>query len=232
MAQSTAQIPDQTSTAATPPAADTRTRILDAAEVLFAEEGFETVTLRHITTDADVNLASVNYHFGSKEALIDEVIVRRLQPINEWRLRLLDQRVAESPDEPLSLESLVDCFVTPVIDTVRESAHSEHLYSRLMSRCLAESIDRFPDVLIAQFTEVLSRFVAEMSRAAPEVSQDTHQLRILFMAGAMTHSLFHFDKLASATGNTASKPDMETLRSEMVNFIATGLTAPSSPKKK
>jgi len=209
-----------------PQLADTRKRILDAAEVLFAERGFESVSLRHITAEADVNLASVNYHFGSKEALIDEVIARRIQPINQRRLALLDERLA-STTTPLPAEVLVECFVTPVIDTVRDSSHSVRLYSRLMSRCLAESIDRFPDVLIEQFTEVISRFVAEMSRTMPGVAPQVHQLRILFMAGAMSHSLFHFDNLASAAGTGTPPPDMATLKAEMVNFIATGLGAPS-----
>ena len=79
---------------------------------------------------------------------------------------------------------------------------------------------------------MIARFVAEMSRIAPEIPAEVHQLRILFMAGAMSHSLFHFDKLASATGNTASKPDMATLKSEMVNFIATGLSATTIQKEK
>ena len=175
-----------------------------------------------------MNLASVNYHFGSKEALIDEVIARRIQPINRRRLALLD-RLVERDRAPLSHHDLVDCFVTPVIETVRDSSHSDRLFPRLMSRCLAESIDRFPDVLIKQFTEVIARFVAEMSRSMPEVPPEVHQLRILFMAGAMSHSLFHFDKLATAAGNE-TPTDMETLKSEMVSFIAAGLSAPPAPK--
>ena len=145
------------------------------------------------------------------------------------RLALIDEHLSASGG-PLPLEVLVDCFVTPVIDTVRESAHSERLYSRLMSRCLAESIDRFPDVLIKQFTEVIARFVGEMSRTMPDVAPEVHQLRVLFMAGAMSHALFHFDKLASATGTTTPPPDMATLKSEMLNFIATGLSAPSKTR--
>ena len=187
------------------------------------------MSLRHITAAADVNLASVNYHFGSKEALIDEVIARRIQPINLRRLALLDERLAAT-DEPLALAALVDCFITPVLDTLGDSAHSERLFSRLMSRCLAEGTDRFPEVLIAQFTEVIARFVSEMSRTLPGVPAEIHQLRILFMAGAMSHALFNFDKLGPAAGPRTRPPDMATLKAEMIAFIATGLSAPSSTK--
>jgi len=206
--------------------AHTRTRILDAAETLFAERGFESVSLRHITAEADVNLASVNYHFGSKEALIDEVISRRVQPINQRRLALLDECRAAS-DEPLTPEVLVECFIKPVLDTAGDSAHTGRPFSRLMSRCLAEGTDRFPDVMIKQFTEVIARFVGEMSRTLPEVAAEIHQLRILFMAGAMSHALFNFDKLGPAAGPGAKTPDMATLKAEMIAFIAGGLSAPS-----
>ena len=228
MPQTTPQISGKpaTSPSSSPPA-HTRTRILDAAEALFAERGFESVSLRHITAAADVNLASVNYHFGSKEALIDEVIARRIQPINLRRLALLDERLAAT-DEPLALEALVDCFITPVLDTAGDSTHSERLFSRLMSRCLAEGTDRFPEVLIKQFTEVIARFVSEMSRTLPGVPAEIHQLRILFMAGAMSHALFNFDKLGPAAGTRARRPDMATLKAEMIAFIATGFSAPSS----
>jgi AcrR family transcriptional regulator len=207
--------------------ARTRTRILDAAETLFAERGFESVSLRHITAAADVNLASVNYHFGSKEALIDEVIARRVQPINQRRLALLDECRAAS-DEPLTPEVLVECFIMPVLDTAGDSADSGRPFSRLMSRCMAEGTDRFSDVLIKQFTEVIARFVREMSRTLPGVPAEIHQLRILFMAGSMSHALFNFDKLAAAAGSGPRTPDMSTLKAEMIAFIASGLSAPSS----
>lgn len=228
MPQPTSQISSKTAPkpSATQPA-HTRTRILDAAETLFAERGFESVSLRHITAEADVNLASVNYHFGSKEALIDEVIARRVQPINQRRLALLDERRAES-DEPLTPEVLVECFIIPVLDTAGDSAHSGRPFSRLMSRCMAEGTDRFPDVLIKQFTEVIARFVSEMSRTLPGVPPEIHQMRILFMAGAMSHALFNFDKLGPAAGPGTKTPDMSTLKSEMIAFIASGLSAPSS----
>src|SRR5215470_418761 len=69
--------------------ADTKTRILDAAEALFTEHGFEATSLRQLTTAAGVNLAAVNYHFGSKEELFQAVLTRRLDPMNQERLDLL-----------------------------------------------------------------------------------------------------------------------------------------------
>ncbi len=73
----------------------TKTRILDTAEQLFAEKGYAATSIRNITTEAGVNLASVNYHFGSKETLLHQVFARRIGPVNEVRIRLLDEAEAK-----------------------------------------------------------------------------------------------------------------------------------------
>src|SRR5271166_6534149 len=87
---------------------DTKTRILDAAEKLFGEKGFDATSLRDITTEADVNLAAVNYHFQSKESLIEAVILRGAGPVNDRRLAML-----EATGPKASVEQIVEAFVGP-----------------------------------------------------------------------------------------------------------------------
>src|SRR4051812_14563130 len=89
---------------------DTKTRILDAAEKLFAENGFDGTSLRDITTEARVNLAAVNYHFQTKESLIDAVIERRIMPINRRRMEML-----EAAGRPPSVEQVVEAFLAPLL---------------------------------------------------------------------------------------------------------------------
>ncbi|MEJ1959164.1 MAG: TetR/AcrR family transcriptional regulator [Nitrosomonadales bacterium] len=89
---------------------DTRERILDAAERLFMEQGYEATSTRGVTSKAGVNLAAVNYHFGSKEALMQAVLQRRLEGINRERLRLLDEAEAKAEGRPLKPSLIVDCF--------------------------------------------------------------------------------------------------------------------------
>src|SRR5215208_2869630 len=81
--------------------ADTKTRILDAAESLFMEHGFEATSLRQLTSAAAVNLAAVNYHFGSKEELFQAVLTRRLDPMNQERFALLDELERAAHGRPL-----------------------------------------------------------------------------------------------------------------------------------
>src|SRR5258705_11177243 len=89
---------------------DTKHRILDSAERLFAEYGFAGVSLRAIIADAKVNLAAIHYHYHSKEALFDAVILRRLEPINRERLELLD--ALERTGKP-TLEQILEAFFAP-----------------------------------------------------------------------------------------------------------------------
>src|SRR5580692_187637 len=91
--------------------ADTKTRILDAAEKLFGKNGFDATSLRDITADADVNLAAVNYHFQTKDSLIDAVIARRIEPVNRKRLELL-----ESAGPNPNIEQILIAFLAPVLN--------------------------------------------------------------------------------------------------------------------
>src|SRR6202050_3273896 len=90
---------------------DTKSRILDSAEKLFGLNGFEATSLRDITAEAQVNLAAVNYHFQSKESLIDAVIARRIEPVNRRRFEMLDA-AGTNP----TLEQILEAFVAPVLD--------------------------------------------------------------------------------------------------------------------
>src|ERR1700724_3073889 len=87
---------------------DTKTRILNSAEKLFGKNGFDATSLRDITAEAQVNLAAVNYHFQSKDSLIDAIIERRILPINQRRLEMLD-----AAGHPPSVEQVVESFLSP-----------------------------------------------------------------------------------------------------------------------
>lgn len=89
---------------------DTRERILDAAERLFMAHGYEGTSMRQITGEAGVNLAAVNYHLGSKEALVQEVFRRRLDWLNDERMRVLNAMEAEADGKPLKPSQIVDGF--------------------------------------------------------------------------------------------------------------------------
>src|SRR6186997_1363866 len=100
----------------------TKPRILDAAEALFMEHGFEATSLRAITAAAAVNLAAVNYHFGSKEELFEAVLTRRLDPMNEQRIELLTRLEAKAAPAPLSCDRILLALFVPALRLARDPA--------------------------------------------------------------------------------------------------------------
>src|SRR5206468_11715977 len=93
----------------------TKARILDAAEALFMEHGFEATSLRAITAAASVNLAAVNYHFGSKEELFQAVLTRRLDPMNQERVDLLTRLESEATPHALPCEQILHAMFVPAL---------------------------------------------------------------------------------------------------------------------
>src|SRR5579871_2103764 len=129
---------------------DTKTRILDAAEKLFGEKGFDATSLRDITAEADVNLAAVNYHFQSKESLIEAVVVRSANPVNQQRLEMLE---AAGPHP--TVEQIVEAFVGPILEydfqpmapLMARVMASPEVMKRIFSRHMESLSSRFADAI-------------------------------------------------------------------------------------
>ncbi len=214
-------------------AAETRERILDTAERLFSEKGFSATSVRAITTQARVNLASLNYHFGSKSALIDAVFERRLRPLNLSRLRMLEECEREAAPGTPGLERLLECFLGPPLRMVRTMDQGGDRFMRLMGRTHSEPEDFFRTRVAKHFVEVFQRFDAAFARVFPELPEEERILRFHFVIGAMAHVLAHSltgawrpdrvgDPRAANTGNVE-----EALR-RLIHFSAAGMRAPTA----
>lgn len=162
---------------------ETKQKILDTAEQLFGAQGYAATSLRHIISQAGVNLAAIHYHFGSKEELLDELILRRAGPVNQQRIALLDRLEAEAGDRPPCLEKLLEALLLPM----SEAAERNPQFVRLMGRMYAEGM--MQAILQGHFREVLERFVAAMRKALPELPEHELLWRIHFMTGAMAHTM-------------------------------------------
>src|SRR2546430_11769897 len=114
------------------PQHETRTRILDAAEELFMQHGFEGASMRMLTAKAGVNLAAVNYHFGSKHALIEAVFRRRLDPMNVARIAALDQLEGDAPGRVLAPESIIRAFIGPGLRLIHDAKGGVPHFIRLL----------------------------------------------------------------------------------------------------
>lgn len=208
-------------------AADTRDRILIAAESLFMERGYAATSLRMITAKARVNLAAVNYHFGSKEALIREVFERRLGPMNAARIAHLDQLEASARGRPLTTEQIIEAIVAPALQVNRDPLAGGAVFLRLLGRAFSEPGDTMREILPAQYRQVVVRFKQALGRALPEMPDQELTWRMHFMFGALSYTMAGNDALKLvASCNLEGVDDPESIIRRLVPFLTAGLQAP------
>ena len=209
-----------------PPKMDTKQKILEAAEVLFAKKGFDTVSLRNITETAGVNLAAVNYHYGSKEELIFAVLEDRILPLNVERVRRLKEAAETANGQPLPVEVIARSFVGPVLEAVHASSGTDSSLSLLIARFLGDQSDRMQELVLNQFPELAQTFVKEICFAIPHLSPSDALLRLLFSEGSMTHALLYHHRLHLLVDDGFETPNIEQLEEKLVPFVVEGLRGP------
>ncbi len=201
----------------------TKDRILDAAEQLFADRGFANTSLRRITTEAGANIASVNYYFQSKEALIHAVFSRRLVPINRARLEILDR--LEARGEPPSVEDVLRAFVEPVL-RAPETFEGMTKFGRLVGRMYSDPSDTFARIFREEFAEVRVRFMAAFQRAMPELPAEEMYWRLHFVIAAVAHTLAGLHQIRTISGGACDISDNAAILERLVAFLAAGFRAP------
>ena len=203
----------------------TRERVLRSAETLFAERGFEIVSLRDITGAADANVAAVNYHFGSKEKLIDAVIERHVVPINEERVELLNRFEAKWVESPLPVDKVLKAFLWPMLRHITSGEMSEELFGKFMGRLIGERGYRLPESVRPLFRMMAARFTSALRRAVPQLSEEEALWRMHFSFGVMANTLTHGDTLREISGGRAGNPSIEKIFEEIIEFCAAGIEA-------
>lgn len=206
--------------------APTPDRILDAAEVLFAERGFAATSMRQLTASAGVNLAAVNYHFGSKEQLIVAVFARRLLPINRERLERFDRLEARHAPDPIPLRELLTAFFAPVLQRIGDTDGAAVL--RLFGRMYSEPAgSRVTELFLEQFRAVRDRIVPLLARALPSLSRTDLWWRTHLMIGSMAHVLACPHGLRALSDGACDPGDADLALRQLVAFGAAGASAPS-----
>jgi AcrR family transcriptional regulator len=179
----------------------TRDRLLDAAERLFAEHGYQATTMRGLTTEAEANIASVNYHFGCKQSLLEAVVHRALAPVVEERRRRLEV-LGEEP----AVEEIVEAIAGPLFDCAEAAP--------LLGRVFVDPDPEMRCLVRAELSEASCERMAVLSRALPEVPRDELWLRLRAMYAVVG------GHLAGTLGPCE--------RAQLVTFLAAGLRAPAT----
>jgi AcrR family transcriptional regulator len=207
--------------------ADTKTRILDAAELLFMEHGFEATSLRQLTSAAGVNLAAVNYHFGTKEELFQAVLTRRLDPMNQERIDLLAKIEKDAGGKPVSCEKILFAMLIPALKLSRDEKRGGKNFLRLLGRAYADPAPFIRHFLSAQYAEMIGRYKEAFLRALPNLSRQELTWRLHFVMGALSYTLAGTDALKLfAQFAPADKDNDELLLQRLAPFLVAGLKAP------
>lgn len=208
----------------------TRESILDTAEALFAQQGHDGTSMRQITAAAGVNLASVNYHFGSKESLVQAVLKRRLEVLNRERLRLLDELETQAEGRPLKPSQIVDAFFGTLLRLAADPAQAGSTFLPLLERTMTDPSDFIRALFAEEYADVLERYRNALFAALPDVPRAEIMWRFQFMLGATSYAIIGTDLLRSVTGWTiddAEQPDNPNLLlPRLMSFLLGGLRSP------
>ena len=199
----------------------TKDRILGAAEELFAQHGFAATSLRQVTGLAAVNIAAVNYHFGSKENLVNEVFRRRMDEMTARRLQQLEAAQREHPGQ---LEPVLAAFIEPA-QALAQDRNGGGAFVRVIARAYAEHNESLRRFLSDQYGHVLRHFGKALAACLPGIDKDSLYWRLDFLAGALTYAMSDFGMIKRPSGASEAAHRARAAR-ELIRFAAAGLQAP------
>jgi len=198
----------------------TKDRILSAAEALFARQGFAATSLRQVTSRADVNIAAVNYHFGSKENLVNEVFRRRMDQMSEERLAALKVACCERPGE---LEPVLAAFVEPAL-AMAQDRHGGADFVRVIARAYAESNDGLRKFLSDRYGHVLREFAKAITGCVEGLGKEDLYWRLDFLAGALVYAMSDFGLIKRPSG-TSESSHRQRAAAALIRFASAGFKA-------
>jgi len=207
------------------PPHETRTRILDAAEELFMQHGFEATSMRQLTAKANANLAAVNYHFGSKDALIEAVFRRRLDPMNAGRIAELDW--LEAAGRPLAPEEIIRAFIGASLRMIEDAKDGGRNFIRLLGRTYTDPQKPIRALIGQLYAPAMERYKVAFERALPKMPRDELIWRMHFMFGTLAYTLAATDTVQLIAGcKPEDRYDARLLEARLTAFLLAGLVAP------
>jgi AcrR family transcriptional regulator len=205
---------------------DTRDKLLESAERLYADNGIAGTSLRKIVADANANIAAVHYHFGSKAELTRAVFSRRIQAVNKERLELLASLHSKHPDRPIPIRELLYAFLSPAVLMGQDRDHGGTTFFRLAARAHAETDENVQAVLLEELQEIVQIFLKELLRSTPHLKAPEAALRLCFAAGGMMQAVLVPENKAMVDLFFGGKPDPHAVLNSLVEFVAAGFQAP------
>jgi len=206
---------------------ETVDRILDAAELLFAEKGFSETSLRMITSKAKVNLAAVNYHFGSKNALIQAVFSRFLGPLSRYMEQGFKEKGWGHPNvSPPQLEDILQLYTRALLKIPTRHDNGVSIFMRLMGLAYTQSQGHLRKYLEQEYARTFRLFMQLVKASTPELTKEERFWRIQFTLGSVAFTMSSIQQLTEILENsTSAKADPERVVNFLVPYLLAGLKA-------
>lgn len=203
----------------------TKEKLLDAAELLFAREGYHSTSLRALTTEAGVNLAAVNYHFGGKEALVGAVFERRLQPLNKIRMEQLQALREKAGDRGKpAVEEILRAFIAPMVE-YRSSGPGARDFSTLIGRAMTEPDSTTRTIFMEQMKPVFLLAFELLCRSLPRLSPVQVFSRFQFTIGAVNRSMCLSESSPLLPRGITPPQKADEILSLLIPFLTAGMEA-------
>ena len=202
----------------------TRAHIMEVAERLFAENGVDGTSLRHIMTTAGVSISLINYHFGTKEGLLRAIYAHRVRPLNERRMKLLEQ--AEAAGVPPRVEDLIHAFFEGALPEKTNARYKPDHFKRLLGRIGSETSDMARRMSREFFDDFQHHFIGLLRRALPELDDEDLYWRLHVLLCVAIHTPINPERIYQLSDGRCDPRDVETTMQHMVSILATGFRAP------
>jgi len=204
----------------------TRERILDAAEELFAVNGYEGVSVRRIMSRAQADVSLAYYHFKSKKDLFDQVMLRRADHLNRIRLTALEDveaRHAGDGDAP-TVEEIIAAFTQPLVELLA-SDHDEWKYYFQLVAQINNSPEWGGELMTRYFDPLVTRFIEALRKALPDCNEEELFWSYHFLSGALTLTFAETGRIDNLSGGLCKSSDMAAINERMPRFLAAGFEA-------
>ncbi|MAM92137.1 MAG: hypothetical protein CMI15_11790 [Opitutaceae bacterium] len=206
---------------------ETKRKIIEAAEVEFAESGYGGASVREITNRADVNVAAINYHFGNKESLYQEMVRNRIEPLNRRRIDMLEKALEANDQFPLPLEQVIDFLVRPILTELMTDDGNDFRFLRVIGRGLSEGQAFMKEFHRELLQEIVEKYTAAISDSLrnpgfEKVAYGMHLLSCTILGSMMQHA-----RLELVSAGRIDLNDVDGLCEHLVAYISGGLRAVS-----
>lgn len=210
-------------------AKDTKEKILDAAEILFSQQGIGATSIRAIIAKADVNIAAIHYHFGCKPEVIKAVYLRRISPINKLRLKMLTELEETAGGNPLAVIGIVSAFLKPAIQQL-SAKKTFKIVKGLMGRIHSEpdEVANLKDI----FEDIFKKFYKHFSQALPHLTKEELMARFTFMIGAMGIAFLDEHIVRKKSSESNVNISNEDKGKYLIHFVTAGFEAPVTVEEK